>query len=247
MTSGVRQIAAFNWPFYAGAALAICGASAAILSPQSGPGLRAACGIGLALALVWTTGSLAASWLVYDRSPLLRWDWIEPALGFRPRTWINIHAGFDQSTARLRRLLPDTAGRAFDIFDPVAMREPSIARARRGGHAEGPAEAADFRRLPAADGAADAALLLFSAHELRAPAARHALFRELRRVLGPGGRVIVAEHLRDTANVLAYGPGALHFHSRRTWRRCFAASGFVVDKEFPMTPFVHVFVLRRGA
>ena len=78
-------------------------------------------------------------------------------------------------------------------------------------------EHVDYHRLPIPTGTVEAALLLLSAHELRTDAARLALFTELRRVLGPGGRVVVAEHLRDAANFLAFGPGFLHFHSRRTW------------------------------
>ena len=103
----------------------------------------------------------------------------------------------------------------------------------------------DFRHLPVPNGTIEAALLLLSAHELRTDEARIALFTELRRVLGPGGRVVVAEHLRDAANFLAFGPGFLHFHSRRTWTRCFARTRFDIHAEFPITPFVRVFVLRR--
>ena len=122
------------------------------------------------------------------------------------------------------------------------MTEPSIARARRA-QGDGESEPVDFRRLPVATGTIEAALLLLSAHELRTDDARVALFDEMRRVLAPGGRVVVAEHLRDGPNFLAFGPGFLHFHSRRTWTRCFTRAGFAVHKEFSITPFVRVFVL----
>jgi SAM-dependent methyltransferase len=133
----------------------------------------------------------------------------------------------------------------FDIFDPERMTEPSIIRARMVAENVVEPERADFRHLPVATGSIDAALLLLSAHELRTDEARTALFTELRRVLGPGGRVVVAEHLRDAANFLAFGPGFLHFHSRRTWTRCFSRTRFDIHSEFPITPFVRVFVLRR--
>ena len=73
----------------------------------------------------------AASWIVYDRSGLMHWDWILQALGFDPASWINLHAGLDESTPALRTLFKDAPGRVFDIFDPAEMTEPSIVRARR--------------------------------------------------------------------------------------------------------------------
>ena len=168
-------------------------------------------------------------------------------MGFQPRTWVSIHAGLDQSTPIVRRLLAPSPGRVFDIFDPVETTEPSIARARRSCQPAIPPERVDFRCLPAPMESVDAALLLLSVHELRTDEARHALLTELHRVLTPGGRVIVAEHLRDCANFAAFGPGFLHFLSRRTWTRSFARARFVVHTEFSITPFVHVFVLRRSA
>jgi SAM-dependent methyltransferase len=202
---------------------------------------------------MWLVASLVASWIVYDRSRLMQWDWVLQALGFSPLSWINIHAGHDESSDALRRIFKDARGRVFDIFAPGDMTEPSIARARlrslRERQRDTPrapaAEHVDYRRLPLPTGTVDVATLLLSAHELRSDEARGALFTELRRVLGPGGRVVVAEHLRDWANFLAYGPGFLHFHSRRTWVRCFTRHRFDIHAEFSITPFVRVFVLRR--
>ncbi len=132
------------------------------------------------------------------------------------------------------------------MFDPAEMTEASIRRARPGSrHELRRDEQVDFHRLPVPTGTIEAVLLLLSAHELRTEAARMALFTELRRVLGPGGRVVIAEHLRDAANFLAFGPGFLHFHSRRTWTRCFMRTRFDIHAEFAITPFVRVFVLRR--
>jgi len=245
MTRGVRQIIRFNWPFYAGATCAVVLATLAISRLPLSPAARAALYAATGLPAIWIVGSLVASWIVYDRSDLMRWDWIDRALGFHPDAWINIHAGLDESTMALRALFGRARWRVFDIFDPVEMTEPSIARARRFALNPVVAETADFRRLPVATGTIDVALLLLSAHELRTDETRGALFAELRRVLGPGGRIVVAEHLRDWANFMAFGPGVLHFHSRRAWERCFARARFAIQSEFPITPFVRVFVLRR--
>ena len=245
MTRGVRQIVRFNWPFYAGATLAVAVAALVVGRMPVNTAVRVALYVTIAASAIWIVASLVASWIVYDRSPLMRWEWIDRALGFRPDAWINIHAGLDESTMALRALFGRARWRVFDIFDPVEMTEPSIARARRLADNHVAAETADFRHLPVPTGTIDVALLLLSAHELRTDETRGALFDELRRVLGPGGRVVVAEHLRDCANFLAFGPGFLHFHSRRAWTRCFNRARFAIQSEFPITPFVRIFVLRR--
>jgi SAM-dependent methyltransferase len=247
-----KQIVLFNWPFYAAATLAVIAAPLTIPHLPASWWLRVPAWSGTGLVALWLVTSLAASWIVYDRSRLMQWNWVLQALGFDPRTWINLHAGHDESSEALRRLFAHGDGRVFDIFDADEMTEPSIARARlrsrrelRGATPGLAPEPVDYRRLPLANGTIDVATLLLSAHELRSEAARGALFTELRRVVGPGGRVVVAEHLRNWANFLAYGPGFLHFHSRRTWLRCFTRHRFDVHAEFSITPFVRIFVLRR--
>jgi len=242
VTAGVRQIVRFNWPFYVGGVASLVAAAWLIAQLPASPIVRFPAWSAAAIAGFWIVGSLGASWVVYDLSELTQWDWVARTIG-RPRTWISVHAGFDTSSGALRRSLGGD-GHAFDIFDPVEMTEASIARARE---ADSHSEHADFRALPVATGSIEAALLLLSAHELRSEAARGALFAELRRVLTPDGRVIVAEHLRDAANFTVFGPGALHFHSRRTWTRGFAAGGFTIASEFAITPFVRVFVLRKAS
>ncbi len=242
---GVKQIARFNWPFYI-AAIAAAVAVPVLASRLPLPGwIRDIADGSAGLAAMWTVASLVASWIVYDCSRLMEWDWVLQALGFSPKSWINLHAGLDESSPALRAIFKDASGRVFDIFDAREMTEPSISRARRLARNVIAPEPADFRHLPVATGTVDVATLLLSAHELRSEKARSALFTELRRVLGPGGRVIVAEHLRDWANFLAFGPGFLHFHSRRTWALCFSRHRFDIHREFSITPFVRVFVLRR--
>jgi SAM-dependent methyltransferase len=242
---GVGQIVRFNWPFYAFATPAVIFTLFAVVrfdvTGRVAIVLYAAAGLGS----FWLLASLAAAWIVYDRSTLMTGSWIEHALDFRPRAWINIHAGFDETTPILRTVFKGSIGRVFDIFDPAAMPEPSIARARRS-RQRGDREAVDFRRLPAGTGSADAVLVLLAAHELRRHDARMALFNEIHRLLAPHGRAVVGEHLRDWPNFLAFEPGFLHFHARRTWIRCFTRAGFAVRHEFRITPFVRVFILAAG-
>jgi SAM-dependent methyltransferase len=184
---------------------------------------------------------------VYDRSPLRRWTWIADALPDPPQRWINLHAGVDEATPALRRMFPGTRGRVFDIFDPAEMTEPSIARARAIAKPAEPSEHADWRNLPLANGSCDAAILLLAAHELRTHAARVTLFAELRRRLRGCGRIVLAEHLRDAANFLAFGPGFRHFFSRAAWLAAARDAGLEIEREFRITPFVAVFVFTSPA
>ena len=130
-----------------------------------------------------------------------------------------------------------------DIYNPAATPERSIVRARRT-TASSP-QSTDHRRLPLAGASCDAVFLILAAHELRSRRARTELFTEVRRTLAPGGRVLVVEHLRDAWNFAAFGPGFLHFFSRREWLATFAASGLRVESESRITPMVRAFMLWR--
>ena len=241
---GTLRILRFNWPFYvAGSAALLCAWVALVMLP-----LPTSIGIvlvaGATCATFWLIASLVVSHLVYDRSDIRDCRWLAREPSIRPGRWINIHAGFDETSVPLRRIFGGT-GRTFDMFDARAMTERSIARARRSSATTTDAEAVDFRKLPLRDRELDVALLLLAAHELRRHDDRVALFGELHRSLRVGGRVILAEHLRDPWNFLAFGPGFLHFLPRRAWLRAAEASHLSLEREFPITPFVRVFIFGR--
>jgi ubiquinone/menaquinone biosynthesis C-methylase UbiE len=99
--------------------------------------------------------------------------------------------------------------------------------------------------LPVGDGWADAVFLLLTAHEIRKAEDRDQFFAEVARILSPGGRVVLVEHLRDTWNAVAFGPGFFHFFSRGEWLRTAARARLRVESERRMTPFVRVFVLGK--
>jgi ubiquinone/menaquinone biosynthesis C-methylase UbiE len=133
-----------------------------------------------------------------------------------------------------------------DFYDPSRMKQHSIERARKGLQYSGAEKRADFRALPFQDASRDAVFLILAAHEIRDQQDRIRFFAEVRRILKPGGRLILVEHLRDIWNFAAYGPGVRHFFPRREWLRTVEASNLVVIDERSITPFVRCFVLERG-
>lgn len=243
----VIRILRYNWWFYAvttlGAALAL---ALRLGLPLPAP-LRLAIDAGVGTAVVWSLVSLAVSHYVYDRSALGDWRWVVAESAAPIRRWASVHAGLDHAGEALWRLLPFARGRVLDIYDAREMPAPSIARARRCAPPAVPATRAHFDALPLEDGGCDALFLIFTAHELRRRPARLRLFGELRRALAPGGMLVLVEHLRDAWNVLAFGPGALHFLPHREWVGLAEATGLRIARERSITPFVRAFVLRRVA
>jgi SAM-dependent methyltransferase len=241
---GVRQILQFNWRSYLVAS--ICVGVAQLGIPLLPPLVRAGAMIGAATALFWMASSLLVSHYVYDRFPIYDLHWISRALLRTPRRWINIHCGLDETSDLLAAVFPESSGQVVDIFDPRVMTETSIRQARRINRRTTPAKQARYDDLVFSANSFDAAFCIFAAHELRRHHQRVRLFKEIARILVPGGECVLMEHTRDWRNLLAFGPGFLHFFSRRAWHRAAFDSGLALRSEFSMTPFVRVYILRSA-
>lgn len=240
---GTLQILHFNEPFYFASAI-IAGLGIALLCSGLLPRWLALLGwAGVGLLFWWTIASVVASWYIYDFSPLMQWRWVPDVLGGKPDHWVNLHAGLDESTPTLHFLLNGT-GEVWDFYNPQTMTEPSIEKARRETPESDRAPSVRTNALPAENGSMNAAFLFFAAHEIRDKREREVFWQEMARIVKPeSGRIIVAEHLRDTANFIAFGPGFFHFLPRAEWLRLFAHAGLVVRLEQAITPFTRVFVL----
>jgi SAM-dependent methyltransferase len=243
---GVAKIIQFNSRFYIGSGLGVTAVILLLKFLGLPTWLKAAIIVGAALMLFWTVSSLLVSWYVYDYARVMQWEWMQSSLLHGPSRWANIHAGLDESTASLRRLLPGTDGVVVDIYDPHTMTEPSIARARRMYPATEPFAVGSARALPLPDADRDAAFLLFAAHELRDSEGRTQLLREVHRILKNDGRIFLVEHLRDLPNFVAFGLGFLHFHAGRSWLRSIGEAGFELSEQRRVTPFVCCFTLRKA-
>lgn len=250
---GVLQILQFNWRMYLATTGGLVAAALAWpLLPIAG---RIALVAGFAPAVFWMVASLAVSHYVYDRFPIYDLHWLERTLRAAPRRWINLHAGWDETSGVLAAIFPDAVGEAVDLFDPRTMTEPSIRKAsqmqqarqaRQTSGAAVPSISARYDALPFENGTVDAAFAIFAAHELRRREQREKFFGEVRRVLTANGELVVMEHARDWCNFLAFGPGFLHFFARHEWREVARSANLEVLVEFELTPFVHVFVMKRA-
>lgn len=236
-------IARFNWPFYvAAAAVLLISLAGVFVFGAFVP--RLICAAALTVAVYFLVGSLGVSHLIYDRSDLYRWGWLDRVLpGAKIHRAIFCHSGFDETSEELRERLSDVEWLVLDHFDSARMTETSIQRARRMFPPTPRTLSAPYDRWPVAAESADIIFGLLAIHELRSGNERCAWFSEARRCLRSGGRVVLVEHVRDLANFLAFGPGFLHFHSRGSWRRAWESAGFRAADEFRVTPWVRVFVL----
>jgi len=243
---GVLQIVRYNWTLYIVAVLVstlVVFLVDVVHPPAALAGLLI---LGALAAVFWLALSLAVSHYVYDRSDLYRWEWIRERAAPNPRHVVNIHAGLDETSLALQEMYPAAEVTILDIYDPAEMPEPSIARARREARSPLASVNADFRRLPLETASADLVAVIFVAHELRRATSKEAFFREAWRVLPPGGRLLLVEHLRDGWNLAAFGPGAFHFFPRQEWLRVAGATGFQLADEFSRTVFVRAFVFLRA-
>jgi len=241
---GAAQILVFNWRMYAGTATAVCVAFA--VWPVEGVWAHVATLAFAMPAIFWIATSIAVSHYLYDRYPLYDFGWLQETLDAMPRRWINLHAGLDETSTLIEARFGGARGEVVDIFDAQTMTEPSIRRARQRNGTAAPAMRARFDALPFDDARFDAAFLIFAAHELRRHEERVRLLREVARVLDAGGELVLMEHLRNGWNYAAFGPGALHFFSRRAWTRAAHEAGLKLKSEFTRTSFVRVFVMRRA-
>jgi SAM-dependent methyltransferase len=227
---GVWNIIRFNWHLYAMAS-----------------GLILVMGVlhwylPAVLLLVSMAITLTVSLYIYDLSGLYALAWVEPGAA---TTVVNIHAGFDETSAELRRKFPGVKLRVFDFYDPVKHTEVSVKRARRAYPPFPGTKRIVTNAIPLEEGSADRVFVIFAAHEIRNDEERASFFKQLNRIMSPTGCIQVTEHLRDLPNFLAYNIGAFHFLSRKSWLSTYAAAGFRIRSEKKINPFITTFILEK--
>ena len=240
--SGAVRIFLYNWPTYVGTW------SAALLVPLVvgfvAPRFVIIAAVAAAASVAWSIASLLVSHYVYDRSPLVGGAWMRQLVDSFDGPWATIHAGLDAEVNLDAVMTGPCVGR-LDIFDPALMTAPSITRARGRTEKAHAAIACRPTALELADRSCDAVVVAFTAHEIRDRDARQRFFQEIRRVLRPGGKLVLVEHLRDLANLLAFGPGFFHFVPRHEWLGLMSQAELTIASEIRITPFVMAVAAQR--
>lgn len=202
---------------------------------------------GYGLACWWTLASLVVSHWVYDRSdwPCGCWfQWI--VVGAPIERILNVHAGFDETSDRLRAWLPEASVQSLSLFDPARLTERSIHRAAAYRPSPSDERVGSPEEWPITPQTFDHVCFLLSAHEFRRHEERVALLQRAVESLASreGTTIVLAEHVRDLANFIAFGPGFTHFHSVTSWQQAWTDAGLKLDCGFKVTPFLRVWKLR---
>lgn len=240
---GIANIIRFNWHFYALALAALV--MLHILKQIASPAFHPVIGIAGLLLMASLFVSLAVSFYVYDVSGLYRLEWLQMTLPPNA-TIVNIHAGFDETSALLAAKFPQVTLTVFDFYDVEKHTEISISRARKAYPAYPGTRVISTANVPLAPASVDAVFCLLSAHEIRDFDERSLFFQQLNAALKPDGKIIVVEHLRDLPDFFAYNIGFFHFHSAKEWRRTFAAADLRIEKAHTVTPFITAYYLQKN-
>jgi SAM-dependent methyltransferase len=134
----------------------------------------------------------------------------------------DLHIGTWRHSHLLTELRPEATVHSVNCWN--AGGPPSEANVKQLHELEGPPQhptfetiaALDFK-VPLADRSCDAVVMGFGIHEIDARGPREQLFDEARRLLRPGGKLLLFEHLVDLENFVIFGPGIAHWPRRREW------------------------------
>lgn len=239
---GVLNIIRFNWHFYLISAMLV---SILIITGIIAGGFFENLAVYMSAAILMGNFiSLFASWYIYDKSDLYKFNWLKIE-AIKNENILNIHAGFDETSKLLLKKFPNSNLTVFDFYDPLKHTEVSIKRARKAYPPFPNTLGVNTSELPAKDKSIDLIFATLAVHEIRNQYERDAFFKELWRILKPDGKIIVTEHLRDVPNFLVYNIGFFHFLPKKSWIMNFENAPFKIVEEIKITPFLTSFILKK--
>jgi SAM-dependent methyltransferase len=186
---------------------------------------------------------LIISAYVYDFSGYYHLDWLHQfkITDSEEYTFVNINAGFDETSFIIKKKYPKSDLKVFDFYNSEKHTEPAIVRARKVTLEYPETKKIEYNTIPLKDNSVDVIFLLSAAHEIRKNDEKVAFMIECKRICKSKGKIIMVEHLRDIANFLAFSVGFTHFFSSKTWQLVFKEAGFTSINERKFTPFMSIF------
>lgn len=188
--------------------------------------------------------SLVVSHWIYDISSLYKLEALTDIELPENAQIVNVSAGFDEIGDVLKIKYSMHKIEHLDIFKSLAKKEISIKLAQNRKLRDSKIQVEDFK-IPFESDSKDLVILFFAAHEIRDSKSRILFFKEIRRVLKGGGRVLITEHQRDLNNFLAYTLGFYHFYPQKTWLKLFKTTGFRLQKTRKENPWVKTFKIQK--
>ncbi len=239
------SLARYNWPLYLTCCL-VAAVGFTIWTTQLGPPPVLYLGLFGAVVATWyAIASFVAFHIMFDRPDFLSGDWLTRCVELPPQSCVQLSICVEETTLPVPKIFPLAEYIELDLFDESLMTESAIARAKQKS-GDSPILAAKPDALPLSDNSSELTVVTLVAHEIRDASQREALFRELARITTPGGRLVIAEHLRNVAAAAVFGPGLFHFYPRFTWITLAKNTELEIEYEFDITPFFHIFVLRHS-
>jgi len=141
----------------------------------------------------------------------------------------DLHIGTYRHSFLLADLLPESTIHSIDCWcqpgEPkeIAIRDVRDLEQPPTSHPRIQPLRAEQYLLPLADGSCDAVVFGFGTHEVPNDGSLNRLFSEAKRVLRPGGKVLMFEHGVDFHNVIIFGPVIGHVVPRYEWAEKFRA------------------------
>ena len=239
---GVWNIIRFNWHFYA-----IAGVSTyclIVLSLFFSSSIQTLIYGAILLLIILIFNSILASFYAYDCTPL--YDLREFSLNENETTGLLIHAGLDEVSDLLQQKNQTIYWHNLDFYNPKTHTERSIKRAQKAYPT--PTNTLKIKRsqLPFKNGSVDHIVLFLAAHEIRDFEEKVHFFKELQRVLQPTGRIYLTEHLRNSANFLAYTIGFFHFFSKESWLSIAHQAQLHLKKEHQVNLLITTFIFQSN-
>ena len=201
--------------------------------------------IALIGGIYFSFASILFSYFIYDLSDLYHFNWLCQLLTDPKSTIFNVFSGYTEAGHLLQKNLNNHPLQHYDFFNKNTSVTSSIKRAKE---LSEPINCTEINYNNwQLNNKADYILFMQSLHELReADQQTECLIEASKYLNSPDSRIVIVEHLRDIKNFSIYSMGVFHFHSYHRWISVINASGLAIEKEFTITPFVKVFVLKRN-